>query len=115
MELKESHLDLIDYLKSHELDIYDSINDLGYLATVFLEVFGHPAGIAISDKTKKAHRYNEDRTDTTLSGRIGRNTRRLDKLEAFTEAMLGIFPELDVEYQNIYNPPPKTLMGNSNE
>ena len=111
MELKESHIDLIDYLKSHELDICDSVNDFGYLADVFFEVFGDRAGSYISDRTKKAHRYSEERTDTTLSGRIGRNTRRLDRLEAFTESMLGIFPELDAEYQDIYNPPPCKLPG----
>ena len=47
MELKESHIDLIDYLKAHEEDISMGINDLDSLTDVFLEVFGHmPLGAA---------------------------------------------------------------------
>ena len=55
INLLDSADDLIDYLKNHELDIYHSINDFGYLADVFLDTFGHPAGTAVSDETKNRH------------------------------------------------------------
>ena len=115
--LLDSADDLIDYLKNHELDIYHSINDFGYLADVFLDAFGYPAGQAISDETKRQHAAGETgdpSIDNSTTGRFARHRDRIDKLEAFIEAVAGIYPNLDVVYQNIYKPPPRTFHGGCN-
>ena len=55
--------------------------------------------------------HAEQSIDNSMTGLIAVQRERIDKLEAFIEAVADIYPNLENVYKVIYNPSPRRIVG----